>query len=181
MHLWVSLCTTATSYLLGGILRTMGSKASAGRERGVQQQEINVNLQRRQLMRVEPPLCYCHPKKIPPRISMVKTHCNPLYPPGCCSCPPSKKKILGYPCLPLPQSHPSEKHPHPLAFARIRPPLPAVGGRVARWVMLFVPGASRRRFCLLARLGLQCSPSKRSRSMNSPSSGGGRRGGTAGR
>lgn len=41
----------------------MGSKASAGRERGVQQQEINVNLQRRQLMRVEPPLCYCHPKK----------------------------------------------------------------------------------------------------------------------
>lgn len=44
-------------------------------------------------------------------------------------------------------------------------------------MMLFVPGASRRRFCLLARLGLQCSPSKRSRSMNSPSSGVGGGGG----
>lgn len=49
---------------------------------------------------------------------MVKTHCNPLYPPGCCSCPPSKKKNPG---VPMPASTPISSIRKASSSSRFRP------------------------------------------------------------
>ena len=116
--------------------------------------------------KTRPALCVTPKKSISPGISVVrssrtgKTTFIRLIPAGCCSChPPKKSRDAKAPLHPKPFKKKASS-----CFSSLHP-LPVEDGWMdgldaGRALCAGKPRVSQRRFCLLARLGLQCSPSK---------------------